>query len=68
MLGRGDILPTQGIYTYTMSACFSVDDTSRQTTALGVLVACMKSTAEKDTDPLHYIYQKYDVSNSLHGT
>lgn len=45
-----------------MSACFSVDDTSRQTTALGVLVACMKSTADKDTNPLHYIYQEYDVS------
>ena len=45
-----------------MSACFSVDDTSRQTTALGVLVACMKSTADKDTNLLHYIYQEYDVN------
>ena len=36
---------------------FLTDDTSRQITALAVLVASMTCIAEKDTDPLCYLYQ-----------
>ena len=49
-----------------MQICvFYTDDTSRQITALMVLVTSMKCATEKDIDPLCYIYQQYDVRKYL---
>ena len=40
----------------------TADDTSRQTTALAILVASMKCAgSNKDCDALCYIYQEYEV-------
>ena len=39
------------------------DDTSKQISALAIMVACMKcSLSNKDCDPLCYLYQEYEVS------
>ena len=42
-----------------------IDDTSRQVTAVKLLVAGMKCTDKKD-DPICYLYQEYEVYICLH--
>ena len=49
------------IYEESLLFSFNVDDSSRQKVALEILVAAMKCS-NVDHNPLHCIYQEYEVN------
>ena len=56
------LVPTQHsiVIYYSVCCTFITDDTSRQKTALELLIAGMKCM-HKDENPLYYLYQEFEV-------